>query len=124
MHSVINYYSHCITAGAWKPKHLKTDKKRILTLEAHYEQMNHFQGKRNNSANKDGKQNKYDWKKTPPAAGKSHTYVWPNNGKTYHWCPNHKIRHGPFTPWMNAQKRMRTAHQLLTPRKMMKGMMM
>jgi hypothetical protein len=28
--------------------------------------------------------------KEPPMQGKPHTYVWPENGKTYYWCPNHK----------------------------------
>jgi hypothetical protein len=53
-------------AGTWKPNSARTDKERIITLEAHYEQMNRRQGKRNNSANEDNKakgkdkKNKYE----------------------------------------------------------------
>jgi hypothetical protein len=36
------------------------------------------------------KKGKYDWKKEAPPAGKPHTYIWPDNGKTYYWCPKHK----------------------------------
>jgi hypothetical protein len=96
MNLVVNSYSRRVTAGTWKRKHVKTDKERIFALEDHYEQINCRQSKRNSPTNKGSKtkgkdkKNKYDWKKTSPAAGKSHTFVWPDNGKTYHWCPNHK----------------------------------
>jgi hypothetical protein len=33
---------------------------------------------------------KYDWKKEAMAPGKLHTYVWTDNGKTYHWLSYHK----------------------------------
>jgi hypothetical protein len=59
--------------------------------------MNHRQAKRNTNNGNEGKgkgkdkKSKYDWKKLPPQNGKPNTYVWPENGKTYHWRPNHKL---------------------------------
>jgi hypothetical protein len=95
MTSVDNHYATQIIEGDWKPKYLKTDKERIIALEASYEQMNKRQVKRANQQNEGknkgkDKKGRYDWKKEAPAPGKPHTYVWPENGKMYHWCHNHK----------------------------------
>jgi hypothetical protein len=96
MTSVDNHYALRVKEGTWKPKYLKTDKERIVALEANIEQMNRRQVKKAPNPNNEGKgkgkdkKGKYDWKKEAPPAGKPHTYVWPDNGKTYYWCPNHK----------------------------------
>jgi hypothetical protein len=97
MTSVDNHYATREKEGSWKPKYVKTYKERIIALETNIEQMNQRQGqvKKNAAPNNKGKgkgkakKHKYNWKKIPPAQGKPHIYVWPDNGKTFHWCANH-----------------------------------
>jgi hypothetical protein len=89
MTSVENHYQKRVVAKTWKPRAVKTEKERIIALEAENEQLKApNQGKANNNDNEI--KGKYGWKKIPPKPGKPNRMVWKPNGKTYHWCPKHR----------------------------------
>jgi hypothetical protein len=87
--SVENHYQKRVRAKTWKPRALKSEKERIIALEADNEMLKNA-NRAKQSNNESELKRKYSWKKIPPKPVKPNKMVWKPNGKTYHWCPKNR----------------------------------
>jgi hypothetical protein len=82
MEFATNKYKQMVDQGLWKPTKPEPDED-IIALKAELEKL-----KNSNNSKSKKEWTKAAWKSVAPADGQPK--VKSANGKTYHWCPNHK----------------------------------